>query len=328
MSPPLAAHNGSSVFLIPDENVWSEKDESHVTEPYQYLTSMPGKDMRGLFITAFNDWLQVPMEPLSKISSIVAMLHNASLLVDDIEDNSQLRRGKPVAHKIFGVAQAINCGNYVYFQAVQQATELKPFQRQGQDVVDIVIAELLNLHRGQGLDIFWRDSLECPTEEQYIDMVNKKTGGLFRLAVRLMMACATAGTDIDFVPLVNLFGVFFQVRDDLMNLADTEYEKNKGFAEDLTEGKFSFPIIHGVYAQPDSKMLTSMYNGYYNVLQKRPSTPTMKMYAIDHLRHKTLSFQYTEQVLKDLEARIRHDIGLLGGNQGLLKIVAVLSLNK
>ena len=54
----------------------------------------------------------------------------------------------------------------------------------------------------------------------------------------------------------------------------------------------------------------------------------MKMYAIDHLRHKTLSFQYTEQVLKDLEARIRHDIGLLGGNQGLLKIVAVLSLNK
>ncbi|KDR74415.1 hypothetical protein GALMADRAFT_123871 [Galerina marginata CBS 339.88] len=313
--------DSSCGICIQDENLWSQSDELRVTEPYKYLTSLPGKDMRSLFINAFNHWLQVPQEALEKISNIVAMLHNASLLVDDVQDNSQLRRGKPVAHKIFGVAQAINCGNYVYFQAVQQATELKPFQRKGCDILEVVISELLNLHRGQGLDIFWRDSLECPTEQQYIDMVNKKTGGLFRLAVRLMMACATTNKDVDFVPLVNLFGVFFQVRDDLMNLDDTEYEKNKGFAEDLTEGKFSFPVIHGIYAQPDSKMLT-------NVLQKRPSTPTMKVYAINHLRSQTRSFEYSEHVLNELETRIKAVIEVLGGNQGLLKIVGLLSVKK
>ena len=54
----------------------------------------------------------------------------------------------------------------------------------------------------------------------------------------------------------------------------------------------------------------------------------MKMYAIDHLRHKTSSFQYTELVLDDLETRIRRDIEELGGNQGLLGIVDVLSLKE
>jgi geranylgeranyl diphosphate synthase, type III len=50
--------------------------------------------------------------------------------------------------------------------------------------------ELINLHRGQGLDLYWRDSLTCPTEEEYVEMVGNKTGGLLRLAVKLMQACS------------------------------------------------------------------------------------------------------------------------------------------
>ena len=52
--------------------------------------------------------------------------------------------------------------------------------------------ELINLHRGQGMDLFWRDSLTCPTEEEYVEMVNNKTGGLLRLAVKLMQACSSS----------------------------------------------------------------------------------------------------------------------------------------
>ena len=48
--------------------------------------------------------------------------------------------------------------------------------------------ELLNLHRGQGMDLFWRDTLTCPSEDDYLEMVENKTGGLFRLAVKLMQA--------------------------------------------------------------------------------------------------------------------------------------------
>jgi geranylgeranyl diphosphate synthase, type III len=56
--------------------------------------------------------------------------------------------------------------------------------------VELMIDELINLHRGQGMDLFWRDSLTCPTEEEYVEMVNNKTGGLLRLAVKLMQACS------------------------------------------------------------------------------------------------------------------------------------------
>ena len=55
---------------------------------------------------------------------------------------------------------------------------------------EINVDELINLHRGQGMDLFWRDSLTCPTEEEYIEMVNNKTGGLLRLAVKLMQECS------------------------------------------------------------------------------------------------------------------------------------------
>ncbi|TFY57716.1 hypothetical protein EVG20_g8429 [Dentipellis fragilis] len=320
----MAISNGTTFAAkpyIPGEDLWSEEDETAVTEPYTYVASMPGKDIRGRFIEAVNYWLHIQPEPLAVICKIVAMLHNASLLIDDIEDNSQLRRGQPVAHRIYGLPQAINSANYVYFLALKEAVALKPYELPGYDALDIILHELVNLHRGQGLELVWRDSLRCPSEDQYIDMVNKKTGGLFRLAVKLMTACAPEPVQIDYVPLFNLFGVFFQIRDDLMNLDDNEYEKNKGFAEDLTEGKWSFPVIHGVTAEQDNNVLT-------NVLQKRPTTPTLKLHAINHLRNRTGSFAYTEGILDTLETRIRTEIDALGGNDRLLVLVNLLSVRK
>lgn len=101
--------------------------------------------------------------------------------IDDIQDMSLLRRGRPVAHRIFGVAQTINSANYAYFLGQQRLYALK-----SPKALEIFTEELLNLHRGQGLDLFWRDSLNCPTEEEYLEMVSNKTGGLFRLAIRLL----------------------------------------------------------------------------------------------------------------------------------------------
>lgn len=103
--------------------------------------------------------------------------------VDDVEDSSILRRGIPVAHSIFGTAQTINSANYVYFGALQELLKLR-----NPRAIQIYTDELCNLHRGQGMDLFWRDTLTCPTEEDYLEMVGNKTGGLFRLAVKLMQA--------------------------------------------------------------------------------------------------------------------------------------------
>lgn len=94
------------------------------------------------------------------------MLHTASLLVDDVEDSSTLRRGFPVAHSIFGTAQTINSSNYIYFLALQKVLLLE-----SASATNTFAQELINLHRGQGLDLYWRDTLTCPTEEEYLDMV-------------------------------------------------------------------------------------------------------------------------------------------------------------
>ena len=83
-------------------------------EPFDYINSIPGKDIRGKLIDCFQLWLKVENpDTLQAIKDIVGDLHNASLLIDDIEDSSKLRRGRPVAHSIFGTAPVINCANYV-----------------------------------------------------------------------------------------------------------------------------------------------------------------------------------------------------------------------
>lgn len=61
-------------------------------------------------------------------------------------------------------------------------------------LIEIFTEELLNLHRGQGMDLYWRDSLTCPSEADYLEMVGNKTGGLFRLAIKLMQA--ESGVDV------------------------------------------------------------------------------------------------------------------------------------
>lgn len=325
-------NNFLATLSTPSLLSWSERDESAVLEPFTYITSAPGKDIRGKMIEAFNVWLNVPPEKLKVISRVVNMLHSASLMIDDIEDDSELRRGIPVTHKIYGVPQTINTGNYVYFLAYQELSTLRvdpalqtppgsPNSKrrviENKDLDLVVTSELLALHRGQGLDLLWRDSLQCPTEEEYIAMVNNKTGGLFRIAIKLMMASATTNIDVDYIPLVNLIGIFFQIRDDYMNLQSTQYSDNKGFAEDLTEGKFSFPIVHGIRKDTSNRQIL-------NVLQKRTTSADLKAHIISYLDKKTESFKYTLGVLEVLERQAREEIARLGGNKGLEKIIDAL----
>src|SRR6267154_2290682 len=176
----------SSQFSLPDslssalESKWSQANESLILEPFNYITSKPGKEIRRQLLEALNIWLAVPSDELKIIGHVIQLLHNASLMIDDIEDGAQLRRGQPVAHKMYGIAHTINTANYVYFLAYKELAKLKGLggDREEARVVDIrdldmiVTDELLNSHRGQGLEILWREMLQCPTEEEYISMVN------------------------------------------------------------------------------------------------------------------------------------------------------------
>jgi geranylgeranyl diphosphate synthase, type III len=96
-----------------------------ILEPYKYLSSVPGKDVRSKLIDCFQQWLQIDAAKLEIIKELIAMLHNASLLIDDIEDGSKMRRGVPVAHAIYGIPSTINCANYVYFLAMELCAKVR-----------------------------------------------------------------------------------------------------------------------------------------------------------------------------------------------------------
>ena len=270
----------------------------------------PGKDVRGALIDAFNAWLKIPQQKIETIKSIISRLHNASLLVDDIEDGSQLRRGKPVAHAIFGVPYTLNAANYAYFVALEECHRLG-----SPEALSVFVEELLNLHRGQGQDIVWRDTQKVPTEEEYYSMVLDKTGGLFRLAVGLMAAFSQRDKS-EFRELVDQLALYFQIRDDLVNLKSDEYALSKSYCEDLTEGKFSYPILHAIRAWPDDTRLL-------NILKQKTENTDVKRHAVEFMES-VGSFEKTREALASIKGDIASAIAALGGHDQLVKLVEKL----
>jgi geranylgeranyl diphosphate synthase type 3 len=138
-----------------------------------------------------------------------------------------------------------------------------------------------------------------------------ETGGLFRLAVGLMQAFSDSALDL--TPLVNALAVYFQVRDDYVNLLDEAYMENKSFCEDLTEGKFSFPLIVAIRENPDDTRLLS-------ILKQRTKSVQLKQYAVQYLRE-TGAVEHTLAKLNETVQEIRDEIASLGGNAALEQIV-------
>ncbi|VDM30459.1 unnamed protein product [Hydatigera taeniaeformis] len=271
--------------------------------PVIYLIQNSGKGIRSKLMKAFNWWLNIDQQKLAILEEVIEMLHNASLVIDDIEDGSDRRRGKPAAHMLFGIPMSINAANYAYFIALEKALTLKH-----PDVPKIFAEQMVNLHRGQGLDIYWRCSLKCPSEEEYKDMVVRKTGGLFGMAVNFMKLFSTVTTD--YKPLLDALGLWFQIRDDFVNLVDTSYHKERDFADDLTEGKFSFPVVHAINTCPNDQQVIA-------ILRQRTSNRAVKEHCIQHL-HKLGSLIHTERTLIQLELECRRIIEDLGGNPHVL----------
>jgi len=287
--------------------------EKHLLEPFTYLLQHPGKEIRSKLIDAFDIWLNVPKVELKIIKEVIEMLHTSSLLIDDVEDDSELRRGVPVAHKIFGIPSTISCANYVYFIALEKLLALKNL-----NLIKIYSDELLNLHRGQGMEIYFRDSNICPTEDDYMDIVSNKTGGLLRLGVKLMEELSTTKkVNGEYVNLANTIGEYYQIRDDYSNLLSETYKNNKGFCEDITEGKYSYPIIHCIKNHPESHQLEK-------IIKQRTSNVELKMYCIK-LMKESHSFEYTKEKLLSIEEKIKTQIEDLGGNIILTKMCDELS---
>lgn len=289
--------------------------------PYDYLAAIPSNNgnVRTQFIHGFNDTYFgiTDTDTITTINDIITVFHNSSLLIDDIEDGSEFRRGFPAAHTKYGVPLTLNCGNLMYFVALQTAQvklpKLHPDTNKEQvalHILNVLVEELLHLHHGQGLDIHWRDHLrscELPLVEQYMEMIMNKTGGLFRLAVRLL-AVFLPQKHHQVVPIANLFGIVFQIRDDLLSLVDTKYSRMKGIqGEDLVEGKLSLPILHCLRESTEkSPVRTLLYE--MNAAERR-GQPQLVAEAVEYMRLHTHLVEYTQNLLRIYGAKIQELVG-------------------
>jgi len=100
----------------------------------------------------------------------------------------------------------------------------------------------------------------------------------------------------DCTPLVSTVGILFQILDDHLNLSPTSgYSDLKGLCEDLTEGKFSFPVIHAIHADPSNMILL-------NILKQKTDAEEVKRYAVKYMEQKG-SFEYSKNVINELREK-------------------------
>lgn len=141
-----------------------------VLAPIKYLESLPSKGFREAIVDGMDGWLHLPTRSISTIKDVVKHVHTASLLCDDMEDSSPLRRGQPSAHTIFGAPQTVNSTSYLWTLALDRLSEL-----QNPQCLRIFIDEVRQMQIGQSWDLYWTAALECPREEEYLAMIDMST---------------------------------------------------------------------------------------------------------------------------------------------------------
>ncbi|MDR3173296.1 MAG: polyprenyl synthetase family protein [Treponema sp.] len=240
----------SGVFPGLENRVTTELLES-LTLPCRDLLSRGGKRWRPLLTLLVCEALgggdaALPLTPLAEFC------HNASLIHDDIEDNSDRRRGKPAVHLIYGTDTAINSGSFLYFLPLA-CIDAWDAPGEAKEQIRAVWGEYLRrLHLGQAMDIHWhRDFNSLPNIEEYYTMCGLKTGCMARLAAVLGVLAALPESRFP-RPLVRQaaeqlgeaaerLGVGFQILDDVKNLSAGLPGKKRG--DDVVEGKKSLPVL-------------------------------------------------------------------------------------
>jgi len=241
-----------------------------VAEPLWEFLERGGKRWRPSLFLLVCEALGGNPEEFLDFAIIPEVVHNGTLITDDVEDQSDFRRGKPCTYKMFGTDIAINLGNAMYYlpllTIIKNRDKLSADKRS--KIYEIYVQEMINLSLGQATDIAWHKGLanadEIP-EDQYLQMCLYKTGTLARMAAK--MAAVLAGASDKVVEEMGKFagaiGVAFQIQDDILDLVGEEFaEKKGGLGKDITEGKRTLMLIHALKkAKPaDKKRLLEIIN--------------------------------------------------------------------
>jgi len=277
------------VFGEPEYKYSKEAAQNFLLEPILEMLSRGGKRWRAIFFLLLVEALGGDRKKLQDFLLIPELCHQGSLCVDDIEDDGELRRGKPCLHRIYGVDVALNVGNFLYFFPL--LTLIKKREKFEEKVVvdlfQVCIQEMINIHLGQGTDIFWHKGQAAEIEEkEYFQMCVLKTGCIPRLLGK--MAVILCKNDKELAEVVGRamakIGVAFQIQDDILDivLEGKEREKfGKSFGNDIKEGKRTLMVIYTLKKaqKKDKKRLLEILNKHtQDVKEINEAISIMKKY--------------------------------------------------
>jgi len=181
-------------------------------------------------------------------ASAVEMVHNFTLVHDDIMDNDEMRHGVPTVHKKFGMPIAILAGDVLFSKAFQIISESKLSPNANTHLISRLAKACVDVCEGQLLDIKMADEKRIPTEKEYITMIGKKTAALFDVSCAMGAICATnKPKDISNLSTFGRnLGIAFQITDDLIGVMGDPKVTKKPVGNDLREGKKSLPILMAI----------------------------------------------------------------------------------
>lgn len=208
----------------------------------QHLNGNGGKRLRPILLLLSAKLVGETNPSCIHLGAVVEMIHTATLVHDDIIDVAETRRGKPSSNVLWGNHTSVLAGDWLYMQAFQIALRERNFH-----VLDILIALTQSMVEGELLQLD-RIGRVNVTEADYMELIDRKTAGLFSACARLG-AVAGGGSEIQEQKLGEFawnLGMAFQLIDDVLDFTAREKVLGKPVGGDLREGKVTLPVIYAL----------------------------------------------------------------------------------
>jgi octaprenyl-diphosphate synthase len=205
----------------------------------QYIISAGGKRLRPALLLLMSGALGYTQSHKYQLAAVVEFIHTATLLHDDVVDESSLRRGRPTANQAFGNAASVLVGDFLYSRAFQMMVEC------GSMRVMSILAEATNvIAEGEVLQLMNMHDASL-SEQAYLNVIRSKTAKLFEASARLaaVLAGSTAVVEEACASYGQALGTAFQVIDDALDYEGDASRMGKNLGDDLREGKVTLPLI-------------------------------------------------------------------------------------
>lgn len=205
----------------------------------QYIIAAGGKRLRPALLLLMAKAIGYEGPQRHPMAAVVEFIHTATLLHDDVVDESTLRRGRPTANQSFGNPASVLVGDFLYSRAFQMMVE------SGQMRVMEILAEATNvIAEGEVLQLMNTHDASL-SQDDYLLVIRSKTAKLFEASARLapVLAQADSATEQTCATYGQALGTAFQVVDDLLDYAGDSTEFGKNLGDDLREGKATLPLI-------------------------------------------------------------------------------------